>query len=416
MVRALHMHGKERGTQLKGLVLVDKDYAKTTPDRLKDETGVFEEILCDFDNPDEIQNVLKPYIDRLLAVTCRYESAVLPLRKAIPFLPFIHTPSETSLLWSTDKSLMRDRLRNYDSKLVPKYQSMQAADMAKLKVLVDGFKFPVIVKPADLQASLLVSRCNTYAELEECLQNTFKIIHDIYAQEHRKKKPSVLVEEMMDGDMYSTDAYVTHDGQIFCLPLVKVITAHAIGLPGFYSYRHIIPVGLPEEAIEGAFEASRSAIKALGLSSTTTHIELFLTTEGWKIIEVGARIGGYREALYREAYGVEHFYNDLAVRMGMEPKMPGKAIRHAAGINIYADEEGYIASIEGLEQANKLPSVVYVEKDKYVNIGDRALFANNGGHLIVDGILSNKDPEELEKDVARVRELIKIKISPNPIS
>jgi len=409
LVRAVQTHSKERGKELHGLVLVDVKYADQAG-RPKDNTGLFTEIICNFDDPDEVQRVLKPYINRLLCVTCRYESAIQPLRQVIPFLPYIPTPSETSLLWATEKPLMRDRLSNYDPSLTPKYQYMEETDVPEVHELTKDFAFPVIVKPGGLAEALLVSRCETEAELEKCLENTFKVIHEIYKREHRRSKPSVLVEEMMQGDMYSTDAYVTKDGEIFCLPLVKVITAHSIGLPGFYSYRHIIPTGLPESEVEKAFEASRSAIRALGLSATTTHIELFQTPQGWKIIEVGARIGGYREALYRESYGVEHFYNDLAVRMGGKPKMPGEPIRHAAGMNIYADEEGVITAIEGFDEAKKLASVV--ELGVHAKPGDKAHFASNGGLLIVDGILSNKDPEQLEKDVAKVRELMVIKVKP----
>jgi biotin carboxylase len=408
LVRAVNLHSQSMDRPLKGLCLVHTGYAQQA-DRPKDSTGLFEEIVCDFDNPDELQRAIKPYTDRLLAATCRYESAIQPFRQLIPFIPYIATPTETSLLWSTEKPLMRDRLANYDHRLVPKYQYMEKQDIAKLPSLMQDFSYPLIVKPGGLAEALLVTRCDNEADLRACLDNTFEIIHDIYKREHRVNKPSVLVEEMMQGDMYSTDAYIMPDGEIFCLPLVKVITAHAAGLPGFYSYRHIIPTGLPESEIEAAFAASRSAIRALNLRATTTHIELFQTAEGWKIIEVGSRIGGYRDDLYREAYGIDHFYNDLAVRMNSKPTMPGEPLRHAAGINIYADKEGVIDSIAGVDEASHLSSVVYVAQ--HAQLGDRALFASNGGQLIVDGILSNEDPEQLEADVARVRELVTITVS-----
>ncbi|TAH31673.1 ATP-grasp domain-containing protein [Candidatus Saccharibacteria bacterium] len=407
LVEAVQKHAKEMGRELKGLMLVDVTYADQ-PDRPRDTTGLFEEIVCDFNNLDALQQALKPYMDSLLAVTCRYESAIQPLRKVIPFLPYIPAPTETSLLWSTEKPMMRDRLAAYNPALVPRYKYIEAKDLSNVLDHIKDFSYPLIVKPSCLAEALLVTRCDTEAELLACLDNTFSIITDIYKREHRTAEPSVLIEEMMQGDMYSTDAYVTTDGQIFCLPLVKVITAHSIGLPGFYSYRHIIPVDLPTEEIEAAFEVSRQSIRALNLRATTTHIELFQTPDGWKIIEVGARIGGYREPLYREAFGVEHFYNDLAVRMGGVPTMPDAPLRHAAGVNIYADTEGTIQAITGFEEAQKLNSVVFLAV--HAVPGDKALFASNGGQLIVDGILSNEDPEELERDVAKVRELIKIDV------
>lgn len=281
--------------------------------------------------------------------------------------------------------------------------------MHLLEDMLHGFNWPVVVKPSGLAKSLLVTPCDNLDELKTCLTRTFDTIHQVYERENYPGEPGVLIEEMMYGDMFSTDAYVTQDGQIFCLPLVQVITAHSIGKPGgFYGYEIIAPPPISDEESEAAFTACRSAIKALNLRSVTTHIELYRTEEGWKIIELAARIGGYREMLYREVYGIEHFYNDLSVRMGKLPEMPTVAKKHAIKVGIYADEEGVIESIQGLETARELPSIVYL--DAYAKPGDTALFANHGGNLVVDGILSNTDPEQLRADADKVRELINISI------
>ncbi|HSW37120.1 MAG TPA: ATP-grasp domain-containing protein [Candidatus Saccharimonadales bacterium] len=409
LINAVKKHSRRLGRDLKGVVLIGHKYFDH-PERAKDKTGFFKEIVCDFDNPDELQKILKPYQYKLLAATCRNESAIQQFRKVVPFLPYIHTPSASALQWANEKHLMRDRLRNYDHKLVPKYKYIPEFNPEILKSLTDHLSFPVIVKPIGLAASLLVERCDNESELKRCLIRTFQTIENIYSRERGRGRPSVLIEEMIHGDMYSTDAYVSPTGEIYCLPLVKVITAHAIGLQGFYSYRHIVPIDLSQKEVDKAFTVAADSIKALNLSTVTTHIELFQSPDGWKIIEVGPRIGGYREALYRGAYGVDHYYNDLAVRMGEKPEMPTKPIAHAAGLNIYPEQEGHIKSITGLEEARKLSSVAYL--NPHAQPGDLALFAGNGGYLIVDGILSNKDPEKLEADVAKVRELIKINVDP----
>ena len=150
LVNAVNLHSETIGRDLKGLVLVDRAYADLSQ-RPKDDSNLFQEIICDFDDPDELQTVLKPYLDRLLVVTCRYEEAIQPFRKVIPFLPYIFTPSPESLLWSTEKPLMRDRLRNYDAQLVPRYQYIELKDMPRLKELVRDFKYPAVIKPSGCQ-------------------------------------------------------------------------------------------------------------------------------------------------------------------------------------------------------------------------------------------------------------------------
>jgi len=409
LVRAVQLHSEAMGRELKGLVLVNAAYADY-PARPRDETGLFQELVVDFDDPDAVQKALKPYTDRLLCVTCRYEEALQPFAKVIPFLPYLFTPSSAALQWSTEKPLMRDRLRNYDESLVPQYQYVEEHDLVNIDTWVQKFNFPVIVKPSGLAKALLVSRCENQEELKQTLEHTFKLIHHAYQREHYPGKPSVLVEDMMQGRMYSVDAYVSHDGEITCLPPVQVITGHMLGMQGFYGHHGLLPGDSTPEEVEGAYEASRAAIRALNLSSTTTHIEMFLTPQGWKIIELAARIGGHRDLMYRKAYGIEHFYNDLAVRMGQQPTVNYDPIAHTAFMNLYADEEGYIEAIEGLDEARQLPSVVYLKQ--HAGVGDLALFSSNGGDQVIDGVLSHKDPEQLRSDIAKIEALIKIHCKP----
>lgn len=407
LVRAVKLLSKELGRPLQGVVLVHKGFVDY-PKRPIDKTGLFQEIVVDFDNPDDLQKAIKPFAERILVATTRYEDAIRHFSQLVPFIPYVSTPTESSLVWSTEKPLMRDRLRAYDPSLVPKYQYLEEQDIPRWRDLIKGFTYPVIVKPGSLWSSFLVTQCNNAQELDRCLKDTFKIIHRIYGRVRRTTKPGVLVEEMMQGDMYSTDVYISPDGDIRCLPLVKVLTADSVGLPGFYGYRCILPTGLSQEEVQNAFAAAGAAVKALNLRATTAHVELFHTPLGWKIIELGARIGGYRESLYREVYNIEHHYNDLANRAGMKPKIPNQVIRHARAENIFADEEGIVEAIEGLNEARKLESLIFVEK--HVEKGDRALFADKGGDLLVDALLSNEDVTRLEADVAELRRLIKVRV------
>lgn len=408
LIKALHKHGDRLGRKLEGVVLANSNYPDFR-ERNIDTTGTFTEVLCDFDNPEEIRAALAPYRDRLLVVTCRQESSIDALRKVVPWLPEeLNAPSAESLLWSTEKKLMRDKMSAYDSSLTPRYAYLKSYDQAEVERIADEYNFPVIVKANGLRASILVERCNTAEELDDYVKQAFEIIKDIYARDTGHGEPSMLVEEMIEGDMYSTDVYVDPDGKTYCLPLVQVITAHAIGLPGFYSYRHMLPVNLEEHLVEGAFVAAHKAVESLELRSSTAHIELFLSPDGWKLIELGPRIGGYREDLYHEAYGVDHYYNDLAVRMGLEPELPTKHVKYAAGFNIYAEEEGVISSISGIEEARKVEGVLYV--NPHANPGDEALFAGNGGRLIVDGILSDTDADRLEEKMAYIRDIVKINL------
>lgn len=104
LVNAVKLQSQALGRELKGLVLVHTGFVDQ-PGRPVDTSGLFEEIVCDFNNPNELQNVLKPYADRILAATCRYEETVQHLSQVIPFIPYVPTPTETSLYWATEKTI-----------------------------------------------------------------------------------------------------------------------------------------------------------------------------------------------------------------------------------------------------------------------------------------------------------------------
>ncbi len=408
LIKATNKLSKTLGRKLRGLALVDLKYPANRI-RPKDDTGLFKEVICDFDNPNQLQSALSPHMDSLLAFTLRLESSAEGLRKIVPFLPYIPTPSESSLLWSTEKHQMRNRLYNYDHNLVPQYRYLSESNPAIITSIVQELSFPMIVKPNGLASSVLVTRCNTEKELSRCIDQTFQVMHDVYSRDLGRGNPSILVEEMIQGDMYSTDAYVNAEGKVYFLPLVKVVTAESLGLSGFYGYQRSTPVDLSPAEIKNAEKASIAAIRALNLSSSVAHIELFHSPEGWKIIELGPRIGNYREALYQESYGIDHYYNDLSVKIGLEPHIPLQPIAHSAAISIYGDEEGHIESIEGVDEARKVPSVVFLKA--HAKPGDLALFAGSGGQVVVDGVFSNTDLHQLETDVTKVRELIRINIA-----
>jgi hypothetical protein len=170
-----------------------------------------------------------------------------------------------------------------------------------------------------------------------------------------------------------------------------------------------VPTDLSQQEVDKANAAATASVRALHLRSTTVHIELFHTATGWKIIELGARIGGGREELYREAYGIEHHYNDLANRAGMEPKIPTEALRHALREDIYSDDkEGTLEAIEGLEEARNLESMASLTVG--AKPGDKIAYADKGGDVLVVGILSNTDKHKLDADAKKLREIVKFKI------
>jgi len=361
---------------------------------------------CDFSSILTIQKTLAPYRHRFLAVTCRGEANIPMLKKVIPHVPYLNTPTELSLDWTTDKIKMRQMLRGYDKSIAPKFLVVHDASQATLDSIEKKIGYPLIIKPSGLAASLLVTLCFHREELEKSLQNTVRKINHIYKKKKGRGEPQILVEEYMDGVMYSIDSYVNQRGVVYHTPLVHVKTGRSVGYEDFFGYMRITPVNLKPHKVEDARKVAEKAIEALNLRSTNCHIELMKTEDGWKIIELGPRIGGFRHEMYKLSYGIDHTLNDMLIRIPKKPILSKRIKGYTAVLQFYPHQKGKLLKLEGIQKIKKLESFERIELKK--KIGDMCDFARNGDDPVFDIVLFNKDRSRLLADIRRLEQNIKI--------
>lgn len=362
----------------------------------------------DFTKPHKIVEALLPYQDELLAITSRAESHMLKFAAVIPHVPYLRTPSTESLEWATDKLKMRRRFALYNKKIIPPFTYVKENSKKERKRIIEKVGFPMIVKPANLAQSLLVTICYHEEELEKALRSSFRKIRKIYGENNRKEAPNMMVEGFMDGDMYSVDAYVNGRGDVYFCPLVRVKTGRDIGHDDFYNYLHITPTALKKATIERAREAAEDGIHALGLRNTTAHVELMKIDDEWKLIEIGPRIGGFRPKLHQLSCDIDHSLNDVLIRMPKKPVIPKKCKGYAAALKWYPKKEGIIVQLKGIKKIQGLASFVEIVVSK--KVGDRCYFAKNGGKAVFTVTLYNRDRAKLLADIRRVEQLVKITV------
>lgn len=412
---ALDAHSKKTGQKLIPIVFVDINISESISKRngQNAHTDKYLTVQADFDNPYSIRQALEPFKKQIISVTCQYENSIHELKKIIPYLPYIPTPSELSLLWSTEKKQMRDMLGSYDPGLVPQYIEVSDTENQTLENIEESLSYPVIIKPSGLEGSLLVTLAKSHDELAAELPHIFQEIQKAYDIWIKRQKPVVLVEEFMVGDMYSVDVYVDAKGNCRFTPIIKVVTGHKIGFSDFFGYMRLAPAGLNKYEQEKANTAAEMACHALGLRSITAHVELMQTNDGWKIIELGPRIGGYRHDIYNLAYGINHIVNDILNRAGQAVTVPDKLLQNTAVFNMYAKNEGVLEKIEGIEQIRELTS--FVEIKQIIEVGSAVLFAKNNGDPILEIIMSHPSKKQFEKDVAKLEKIIQFTVSSNPL-
>lgn len=359
----------------------------------------------DFSNSDKIQTLVLEYPD-ILAVTARGESGVQDFVNLIPHVPYLRTPTTDSLKWCLNKYSMRKKLKKSCPEHNPKFTLVKDSSEIEIDRIINRVGFPLVVKPANLEASILVSICYHRTELVNTLKNVFKKIDNEYAKLDREQKPQILAEEFMDGDMYSIDSYVNSRGKVSHCPLVKIKTGKNIGHDDFYNYLRITPVKLKSETIQRAQKAAEKAVHALGLRSSVAHIELMKIDNDWKIIEVGARLGGFRHELHSLSCNIDHYLNDTLVRIPKPLIIPKTCVGYAAAMRYYPDSEGIIKSIKGLKMVKNLESIVRVTQK--LKLGEKVVYSKNGGKGVFDIMLQNIDRSELLADIRRIEKGLKV--------
>ncbi|MBI2989989.1 MAG: ATP-grasp domain-containing protein [Candidatus Magasanikbacteria bacterium] len=378
------------------------EYTESTLDRID------LKLSCDAGSDEMIQNTLMPYQDEILALTSRAEDQIPLLKTLIPHIPYINGPTEKSLRWAAEKISCRQRLKVFDPNITPPFTLVTDLSKQNVKDIEDAVGYPLMVKPSGLAASRLVSVCFHREELEEVLKKVFKKIETAYKEGHGRGNPEILVERYMEGEMYSIDAYVSPDGKTYFCPPVHIKTGKSIGFDDFFGYQQITPTLLNEANINMAKSVAREAIKALALRSTTAHVELMKTEEGWKIIEVGPRVGGFRHMMYEFSYGINHTMNDVLIRISKKPQIPKKIKGYTVAMKFFAKKEGKLSKLTGIKKAQELKSF----KRLYVNkkIGDLCDFAKHGGSSVFNIIMFNKERSDLLADIRRLEQTIEIEV------
>ncbi len=345
---------------------------------------------CSFEDPETLRTLLKPYLEKLVGVVCRGDKRIQYLRKVVPLLPaHVRVASVEALTKATNKLLMREAFQKAYPEITPKFVRVGSSAEAAIREVEQAMTYPVIVKPANLASSLLIHECSTKAELVDALQTVFTEIQRVYEQEHRIDEPQVIVEEYLEGDFYSVDAYVMHSDAVYYTPPVAYIPAKQLGVDDFFLYKRFMPTELPSEEITAANETVRKALSAIALTYSSAHVELVRTRAGWKIIELGPRLGRFRNTMYRQAYDIDHSLNDILIHLGREPRIPTAAVRQCATYSIYPHSEGKLREIHGLEIVTSSPLLVW--SSIVAQHGDVCRFAKHGGHALAEFAIASED-------------------------
>lgn len=251
---------------------------------------------------------------------------------------------------ATDKGEMIKAFKAYN---VPSPWYYIVGDKMELGGL--DISYPCIIKPTDNAGSRGVCLVNTRAELEAAFE---------YSQKE-SRGGKVIVEEYMVGPEVSVEVMVV-DGEPHVLAVTDKLTT---GAPHFVEMGHCQQSQLPANVISQIKEVAKQAVKSIGINCGPAHVEMMVTAEGPKMIELGARMGGdcITTHLVPLSTGIDMIKATIDVCLGYRPDIEPKWDKGSA-IRFFDVAPGKITAICGVEEARKIEGVQEITFTK--EIGD----------------------------------------------
>ena len=278
----------------------------------------------------------------------------MPMRSVAKATKACNLPGITmdTAIKSTDKGEM---IKAFKENNVAHPWFFIAENKEVLNEIKDKIVYPCITKPTDNAGS----RGVMLVQKEEDIEKAF-----CYSSENGRSG-SVIIEEYMQGSEVSVEIIVTN-GNVHVLQVTDKLTT---GAPHFVEMGHSQPSRLSDDEVNSIKLLAEKAVKAVGISDGPAHVEIMLTKDGPKMVELGARMGGdcITTHLVPLSTGIDMIKATIDVACGINPDIT-KKFEKGSAIRYLSVPSGVIRSIEGVDEALRIDGVKEITIAK--NVGD----------------------------------------------
>lgn len=253
--------------------------------------------------------------------------------------------SQHTALLATDKGEMIKALKEHGVES-PWYYIIDTPE--ELKETGKQITYPCIMKPTDNAASRGVALIRDYGELIESYAYSKEWSHS----------GQVIIEEYMEGPEVSVES-LSYKGETYVLQITDKLTS---GAPHFVEVGHNQPSQLEEWTKEKIRDVAVRAVKALGIENGPAHVEIIVTADGPKIVELGARLGGdcITSHLVFLSTGIDMVKETVKVLCGEDPDLTKKYEKGASIRFLTSKALGVLDHVDGEDDARAIDGVIEV--------------------------------------------------------
>ncbi|PJO42275.1 biotin carboxylase [Lysinibacillus xylanilyticus] len=248
--------------------------------------------------------------------------------------------SSTAIEMMEDKEKTRIFLKNQPYS--PKFYLLKPNESVP-----NNLGFPLIVKSPKSTGSKDVLLANDTGQLEKHLSHL------------RSKNPgeTIMVEEYIEGPQYLVEALV-YNRQA---NVIGIIEQEITQGKRFIITGYGVLVKAPKDIQTGLEEVLQSIVKEFNIENGALHLELRLTKNGWKLIEINPRIsGGAMNTMLHAAFGFNLVEETLKLFLGERPDINPKHRKFVYTKYVIVQSKGILEKVIGRNRATNSPGVVEV--------------------------------------------------------
>lgn len=284
---------------------------------------------------------------------------------------------------------------------VPKHVSVRKDDDLHSGVL--SCAFPWMIKPADSQSSLGVSKVNSNEEVNAALTHAFQY----------SKTGSAIIEEFFSGNELVAEGFI-YKGKYYNLGFAdrRYFALEDVFIPS----QTLFPSLAPQCVLDRIIECESRMAGYTSPSFAIVHSEYLYDAQTGEIrvVESALRGGGvYISSHLIPMYSgidINDVLLDCAIgkQIDMETILSRK-IDRASGYVCFYLPEGEVKSISGIEEIQSAPGVVMADFHG-IEIGLKTQLMTHKGQRLGPILISGANREDLESKIAHVQELLNIQV------
>lgn len=366
-------------------------------------------IIADNYNHSEVIGTIKEFLAenthiKIDGAITFWEDDIPLLSKICDELKLIGNDYQTAIN-TRDKFKMQEVFKTCGLPFINQYLLKTSKDLGKA---ITAIGFPAVIKPIYGSDSQFVIKVNDLKEAHDAYEYVIKNCTPEFDPIYKYNKQTFVYQEFIEGHEFSVECYIQHG-----VPhIIGIHEKTAMDLPFFQETGDYIPPRINEKQEQSLTKITEAALIVLGVRNSLAHVEVKLTENGAKIIEVASRLGG--DYTYESIMSVNNFdliEAGIEIVLGLNVTSTTKYPQYyVMGKFFIPKTSGIITKITGIDEAKKDKNVIDLQM--YKKIGDSILVPpegyENAGWVLVRG----QSYLEAESTISKLFDMVKIDVVP----